>query len=63
MKHLIKMRATDHDNKCDIRNAANTRPEWSAVKRKIYSNCKRITLPGDHINVHSVPCGLLLSEL
>jgi hypothetical protein len=39
------MQATDHDNKFDFRNAANTQTEWSAVRGKSTvtaegSNCR-----------------------
>jgi hypothetical protein len=56
MKHPIKMQAIDHDNKFDFINAANTQPEWLAVKRKIYRNCRRIKLPVDHIKPLKTKC-------
>ena len=38
MKHPIKKQATEHDNIFDIRNAANTKPEWLAVRGKSMVN-------------------------
>jgi len=34
------MQAIDHDNKFDSRNAANTQPEWSAVRGKSTVNAE-----------------------